>query len=232
MQRRWVFLFIIAILALLGSVGVWWWYGQKIEVIPIKPAELQLDRVEKTHRIVLFVHGTFGSTLGLLDIPSVMKDNLKGSLYTKTARSMRKDRFFFCTQPLLDRGLRSFVPTSNRTSDDGGFAVYPIGSCFEKMAQHAWGDGEVRHYYVFGWSGLLSQSKRRQEALRLLNELNEEVKKFKKRNITPKITIVSHSHGGNVVLNMGLLVAELSGHAYENIPELQPLAHNSAQMVG
>jgi len=220
-QRRWIILVVMAVLALAGSVGIWWWHSQKIEVLPVKPAELQLDTVEKTHRIVLFVHGTFGSTLGLLDIPSVMKDNLKGSLYTKTARSMRKDRFFFCTQPLLDRGLRSFEPSFDRSSDDGGFAVYPIGKCFEKMAHYAWGDGEVRHYYVFGWSGLLSQHKRRQEALRLLNELTEEVKKFKKRNITPKITIISHSHGGNVVLNMGLLAAELNGYSYEKIPEFE-----------
>ncbi len=216
-RKRWILLVLVC-LAVAGAV--WWWYHQQSEVVQVKPAELHLDKVEKTHRIVVFVHGTFGSTLGFLDVPSVMRDNLKGSFYTKTARSMRKDQFFFCTQPLLQRGLVGFEPSLQRSSDDGGFAVYPIGKCFEHMAQRTWGDGEMRHYYVFGWSGLLSQSKRRQEAVRLLNELNEEIKKFNARGITPKITLVSHSHGGNVILNMGLLVAELEGFAYPEIPGL------------
>ena len=218
MRKHWIIACTVTLIAL---AGVWLWYYQKTEIIPVRQVELQLDRVEKKHRILLFIHGTFGSTLGLLDIPSVMKDNLKGSLYTKTARSMRKDRFFFCTQPLLHRGLTAFEPSFDRTSDDGGFVAYPIGKCFEQMAHYAWGDSEVRHYYVFGWSGLLSQNKRRHEALRLLNELNEEVKKFKARGISPKITIVSHSHGGNVVLNMGLLAAELGGHTFSKIPEFE-----------
>lgn len=214
-------LIIASVVALIVLASAWLWYSQKTEPIIVKHSELELDRVEKAHRIVLFIHGTFGSTLGLLDIPSIMKDNLKGSLYTKTARSMRKDRFFFCTQPLLHRGLESFVPTFDRSSDDGGFVVYPIGKCFEHLAHRVWGDDEIRHYYVFGWSGLLSQNKRRHEAVRLLNELNEEVKKFKARGVLPKITIVSHSHGGNVVLNMGLIAAELLGHSFPQIPEFE-----------
>ena len=220
MRRVW-YVLIIVIFFLCAGGGWWYWNLNKIPVPEPEKFELQLDAVEKKHRIIIFVHGTFGSILGLLDIPSVMRDNLKGSLYTKTARSMRKDHFFFSTQPLLHRGLVAFEPSFDRREDQGFFAAYPIGKSFDVFSQKMAQADEVRHYYVFGWSGLLSQNKRRLEGLRLLNELNEEIKKFKDRGIDPKITIVCHSHGGNVLLNMGALVSQLRGEKLSQIPGVE-----------
>jgi hypothetical protein len=203
-------LFFISLLLLLGGAAGWWyWHVHTRSKIVSVPAELQLDKVEKTHRIVLFVHGTFGSTLGLLDVPSVMRDNLRGSLYAKTARSMRKDNFFFSSQPLLHRGLVPFEPSFDVRESIGFFAAYPIGKALETVFEQRATPDEIRHYYSFGWSGLLSQQKRRQEAIRLLNELNAEVAKFKERGITPQITVLCHSHGGNLLLNVGALVSIL-----------------------
>lgn len=216
MRVRYIVLCVILVLLGLGA-AFWYWKRSVVEPIVVAVPELQLDRVEKAHRIVVFVHGTFGSTLGFLDVPSVMRDNLKGSLYTKTARSMRKDPFFFSSQPLLQRGLVSFEPSFDVKESVGFFAAYPIGKSVEGIFEQTEMADEIRHYYVFGWSGLLSQHKRRQESVRLLNELNAEVAKFKARGIVPKITVLSHSHGGNLVLNMGIITSILRSERLSTI---------------
>jgi len=172
-----------------------------------EPVIVEILDKNKEHRLIVFIHGTFGSSLSLLDAPSVMRDNIKGSVYAKTARSMRKDTFFYSAQPLMERGLKSFEPTFNSKETEKLFAVYPISKSFDLFAQQVGGADEQRHYYVFGWSGLLSQHKRRQEAIRFLNALSEQIARFKENGINPKITILAHSHGGNLVLNAAAFVS-------------------------
>ncbi|MCF7844153.1 hypothetical protein K9M47_04660, partial [Candidatus Gracilibacteria bacterium] len=57
-------------------------------------------------------------------------------------------------------------------------------------------------YYTFGWSGLLSQTKRYVAAEDLYSQLTKELQKLKKLHLRPFIRIVAFSHGGNVVLNL------------------------------
>jgi len=205
--RRFIVSFVIIVL-LCGLT--WFFIHKKIQKQPVPPVyEVKIDVEKKVHRLIVFVHGTFGSSLSLLDAPSVIRDDLKGSVYAKTARSMRKDQFFFSTQPLMGRGLLAFQPSFERKKSGEFFAAYPIAKSFDLMCDPTIKKNESKHYYAFGWSGLLSQEKRRREAVRFLNELSEEVARFKAKGIDPKITLLCHSHGGNVALNMGLIVAFL-----------------------
>ena len=203
--------FIVSIVIIVLLCGLAWFFiHQKIQQQPVQPVyEVKIDVEKKVHRLIIFVHGTFGSSLSLLDAPSVIRDDLKGSVYAKTARSMRKDQFFFSTQPLMGKGLVGFRPSFERKKTGGFFAAYPIAKSFDLMCDSTIKKPESKHYYAFGWSGLLSQEKRRREAVRFLNELSEEVDRFKAKGIDPKITLLCHSHGGNLALNMGLIVAFL-----------------------
>jgi hypothetical protein len=185
--------------------GYWYWSSSTQEDEGVSDEAVALEDKKAEHRIVVFIHGTVGSTFGLLDLPSVMRDRLKGSIYTKTARSVRKDSFFFTGQPILERGFIKLDPSFNARDSLGFYAAYPITKAYDTLAGHLSDTPEERHYYLFGWSGLLSQTKRRLEAVRLYNALNEEVKKFKEQGVSPKVTIVSHSHGGNVTLNLGVI---------------------------
>lgn len=63
-------------------------------------------------------------------------------------------------------------------------------------------NSEPHFFYTFGWSGLVSQHRRRKEAVRFYNMLSDEIAALEQKNISPKISIVSHSHGGNVALNL------------------------------
>ena len=59
-------------------------------------------------------------------------------------------------------------------------------------------------FYLFGWSGKLDIKERRAAAKKLIADIDRMiVTPFReKHGIDPIITIISHSHGGNVALNM------------------------------
>ena len=62
------------------------------------------------------------------------------------------------------------------------------------------------HFYAFGWSGDLSFQARHDEAARLHAELEELVSTYtKKYGHAPFIRIITHSHGGNVALNLATI---------------------------
>lgn len=59
-----------------------------------------------------------------------------------------------------------------------------------------------KHFYVFGWSGKLNHSARVDAAKILYNEIIELVETLKKEDLNPIINLITHSHGGNVALNL------------------------------
>jgi hypothetical protein len=59
------------------------------------------------------------------------------------------------------------------------------------------------HFYLFGWSGKLSLVARKDASLELYNALKELSFDYEKiYNTTPKFILISHSHGGNVILHL------------------------------
>ncbi len=66
-------------------------------------------------------------------------------------------------------------------------------------------------FYLFGWSGHLSFEARHQAAQELCDALQELITTYQKeQNITPRIRLITHSHGGNVALNLADIVPEIS----------------------
>src|SRR5436305_15147496 len=63
--------------------------------------------------IVVFIHGNFNTGLGLFSIKPVFRDSIKGTMYARVTRQMRKDPFFFQEQPILQRGLVEITPSFN-----------------------------------------------------------------------------------------------------------------------
>lgn len=59
-------------------------------------------------------------------------------------------------------------------------------------------------FYVFGWSGNLSHQARLEAAKILYDEILQLIKVLKKQNINPIINLITHSHGGNVALNLAV----------------------------
>jgi len=62
---------------------------------------------------------------------------------------------------------------------------------------------ELEHLYLFGWSGKLCFKERQQTAELLYATLVQKVREYRKLyGKKPKIRLISHSHGGNVALNL------------------------------
>ncbi len=62
---------------------------------------------------------------------------------------------------------------------------------------------KLDHFYLFGWSGKLSFKKRQDAARQLHTALTALITDYKNTHgITPRVRIITHSHGGNVALNL------------------------------
>lgn len=58
------------------------------------------------------------------------------------------------------------------------------------------------HIYVYGWSGKLSFAARKQTGIELHNAIKKLIAEYEATyGVTPRIKIITHSHGGNVFLN-------------------------------
>lgn len=60
-----------------------------------------------------------------------------------------------------------------------------------------------QNFYTFGWSGQLSHKARKDAAIKLHKSILQLKKEyFAAHGVFPKIRLITHSHGGNVALNM------------------------------
>lgn len=163
----------------------------------------------------IFIHGTVGVTLTFLDFPAVKADSVENSIYKKTVNVMRKNKCFYQDQPISDKGLLRIEPSFERDSSaEFSQAGVVISKGFEEVS--SWyshpGIKQQNIYYLFGWTGVLSQKRRRIEAMRFFNQLSEEVDMFRQLGFNPKIRLLTHSHGGNLCLNLAGFFHSLDNH--------------------
>ena len=153
----------------------------------------------------IFVHGTFNSVLGFFDTYKVIKDEISGTQYKKIVSQLRKNPYFYKNQPILQKGLIKIKPTFNLMKTNNKlYGAYPITKAYLSILEEM-NPKEKNVFYTLGWSGLISQSRRRLEAIRFYNILSQEIEKYKNKGINPKIRILAHSHGGNLILNFAAI---------------------------
>lgn len=173
--------------------------------------------------MTVFVHGSFGTMFGLFSAFNVFQDSVDGTTYKKMTSHMRYDPFFHQLQPLLEPGISAVTPTFDPPQEGVKPAIYPVSAAYEKLTDLMAPEKEQQHFYVFGWSGLVSQQRRRKESLRFYNMLVDEYTKLTDQGITPKIRIVTHSHGGNTTLNLAgiheMLCNDMQTPTYEQYPD-------------
>lgn len=185
-----------------------------------KKKEIVKKKVETEHWVTIFVHGSFGAVLGFLNTRDVMNDNVAGTKYKKVVGKMRKNPFFFRDQPLLERGLVKVSPSYDLESiGNKKYAAYPLLKAFDDINNEIKPGEEKNYYYTFGWSGLLSQRRRYVEAIRFYNAVSHELDAFEEQGIFPKIRIITHSHGGNLVAYIAEIDKSLEkGDAFFSLP--------------
>jgi hypothetical protein len=163
--------------------------------------------------LVIFVHGTFGSTMSLLDLPTVNNDKVEGSKYKLLIDKMRNNPLFWQDQAVLGRGLVLVDPYSApKTFEEQLSGAHSILRAFVEVDRAVGRNRNVKTY-TCGWSGLLSQQRRRREAVRFYNQIAEELVRLELEDgiFEPQIEIISHSHGGNLALNLAGVYHMLNG---------------------
>lgn len=228
------FLLLMALLSILG--GTYYFFRGERDGVTIFP------QPKRDVWLTVFMHGSFGTMLGLLSFFKVMSDNVENTYYKKITSSMRYDPYFYQTQPLLAPGLHTVLPTFNPLSvfdetfeaaaegvvqknELRKYAVYPVSAAYKMLSSEV--SDETEYFYAFGWSGLVSQYRRRKEAIRFYNVLQEERAKYEAKGVYPKIRIIVHSHGGNVALNLAA-VAEILQNGLETPPVRESYASDDA----
>jgi hypothetical protein len=157
----------------------------------------------KTCQVHVFVHGTYGSFFTLLSYPYVKSDNLKGTSYVAIQRLMRETQLVRYRRFTSAPGLFEVSPGSKLRENEP--ARYVVGSFSAIQREVKPNDTNSHRYFMFGWCGLLSQQERRRESIRLYNELVGLVASIRAEGKEPVLNIYGHSHGANVVLNLGLV---------------------------
>ncbi|MCB9492740.1 MAG: hypothetical protein H6679_00525 [Epsilonproteobacteria bacterium] len=162
----------------------------------------------------VFVHGTILTGLELFNKEQIEKDEcIQDTLYQKVTAARRSDSLFFGSQTALKKGLVKITPTFDMThSHNKKYAAYPITKMYSEMLRIS-GNNDKQIFYTFGWDGLLSQQNRRYEAIKLYNALSKEVSSYK--NAAIRIRLLTHSHGGNVGLNLAAIKRTLEGRLDE-----------------
>ena len=133
MNRKKLLTIILCIIALTGAGLVWRFsteYFSQADSRQVVVAGKTWKEVLTGARepwMTIFVHGSFGSLLGLLNAYQVINDQVKGTFYKKVVGKMRKDPFFCRDQPLLGKGMIRVEPSFDlATTGSKRLAVYPL----------------------------------------------------------------------------------------------------------
>ena len=152
--------------------------------------------------ITVFIHGSFSLKphLNISNLLNMLNDSIEESIYYRATEINRRDPFFYKNQIMGDIGLHP-IDLSRPTNTA---AAPTVALAFEQVSQLA-GHKPSEDYYMFGWSGLVSNKLRYIEATFLYNELLKLIKEFNSKGINPKIRLVGYSHGGNLGMQLGAI---------------------------
>jgi len=162
--------------------------------------QLSAHKNDKEDWVTVFVHGSFSLKphLTLGNAINVIFDRIENSVYYRSTEINRRDQFFYKNQVMLDLGLQKIdIQNPNKTE-----IARIIAASYEKTSQLA-GNAPSNEYYAFGWSGLVSHKLRYLEASILYDQLYELVAKMKASGRSPKIRLISYSHGGTLSIQLG-----------------------------
>lgn len=111
-------------------------------------------------------------------------------------------------------------------------SIYRIKSVIKSLAQAAPQRFPLEHFYAYGWSGKLCFKKRQLEAEKLYLTITALIAEYQKEyGTTPHITLITHSHGGNVALNLATITDKDPSLRVELILLACPVQHETKELV-
>lgn len=159
---------------------------------------------KEAFNVTVFIHGTVASTLSIFGSKNLSGDTLDES--TSIARAISRFRNHPLTGYDHINGLEGFHefslanPAQKHAQKNAEYYLIPA---YDDLLNISGVHAEIQNYAIFGWSGLLHNAARKKAGY----ELYQALCAYRDRIVLeygsePGITIVSHSHGGNVALYM------------------------------
>jgi hypothetical protein len=157
--------------------------------------------------LTVFVHGSIFSAFSILNLGRVIKDDLSETdLYVRTISRLRTYDVLQQDQVLQQEGfhpLRTITFDFNDLSAKEQKAAAPhLVPAYIACSNLLESEGVDHVVYTFGHLGLLSGTYRRDVAEDFYDALCAKVSELEQQYLNVKVTIVTHSHGGNVALNL------------------------------
>lgn len=170
-------------------------------------SQQQSSKISKMHYMFVFVHGTILPYPSPSSLFSSIKNTLKSGRREKISweeRFIHELRFksIYKFQPIQEYGLQQiqFAPLTQNSPYYYSFVTATLfQNVLNNINPEKYSDTS---FYTFGWDGKLSHQSRVASAKVLYQSLFNEVQKLKNSYEKINLTILAHSHGGNVALNM------------------------------
>ncbi|KKP25544.1 MAG: hypothetical protein UR12_C0041G0003 [candidate division TM6 bacterium GW2011_GWF2_30_66] len=157
------------------------------------------DSAEKETWINVFFHGavSISPALSLETINKVKQDDLENTFYLEYVKNVRQNKFFSQNEPKQEVGL---IPVDTKKINIQNSA-YAISKLFDLQFLDT-----INYYYTFGWSGLMSDKARSNDAKNFYLEFSKEIKKFHNNGIFPKVRLIGFSLGGPTCLSIAKII--------------------------
>lgn len=125
------------------------------------------------------------------------------------------------------------LPTNGMTHVSDIPKPYQIASAIKSLSDSNPIRFPFEHCHVFGWPGTLSFKARQEEAQKLYTALTLLSKQYEQQYGTkPNITLITHSHGGNVVLNLARIKNDQHPLSIANTIILAcPVQHETKELI-
>ena len=149
-------------------------------------------------RITVFIHGTIGGALNIFNTQQYASEKFNNA--SATARAVKKIRsveLLNYDQIFGALGLHEF----NAAETPVWYAARHVIPAYEDVAQCVGRSSDVTKDLIFGWTGFLHHGARKEAGYELYTALCDYRDRMRaKYGVDPDITVIGHSHGGNVGL--------------------------------
>jgi len=198
-MRRVAYIVIGIVLAFFVSGGVWWYVAQQQEPVYL-PGCVDIH---------IFVHGTVGTEFNVLSPFHCLSDTAsEDTLSTRLSRRYRSHPYLRHDQLLGPEGIieipyhkiRQYEANDGQGLDTQN-AWYHVLAAYDAVARKVGVSALYNHYFLFGWTGLLSNRARRRAGYALYREISDIRDRVRRvYRCEPRIRLITHSHGSNVAL--------------------------------